>query len=113
MRQAGDPNRYCDAFASEAEWGSHDSGGPPMREPFAAVEPFSAQRERAAPFLVHEGGAGMRAYFSTGVSTLVAIMAAHRIAAHEMTAKPAALQSEIHRQRLGARSSRSQLLLGF
>jgi hypothetical protein len=38
----------------------------------------------------------MRTYFSMGVSTLVAIMAAHRIAAHEVTTKPAALQCEIH-----------------
>jgi hypothetical protein len=32
-----------------------------------------------------------------GVSTLVAIMAAHRIAASEVTGKPAALQNEIDR----------------
>jgi hypothetical protein len=39
----------------------------------------------------------MRTYLSMGVPTLVAIMAAHRIAAIEATAKPAALQDEIDR----------------
>jgi hypothetical protein len=47
--------------------------------------------------MVHDGIAGMRTFLSLGVPTLVAIMAAHRIAAREVTAKPAALQNEIDR----------------
>jgi hypothetical protein len=39
----------------------------------------------------------MRTYRSMGVSTLVAVMAAHRIAASRATAKPVALGSEIDR----------------
>jgi hypothetical protein len=39
----------------------------------------------------------MRTYFSAGVSTLVAIMAAHRIAAHEVTTTSTKLQTEINR----------------
>jgi hypothetical protein len=68
-----------------------------MRQPWAAEEVLSSPREPCAPLLVHEGVAGMRTYLSTGVSTLVAIMAAHRIAAHAMTGTPVALQNEIDR----------------
>jgi hypothetical protein len=37
--------------------------------------------------MVHDSIAGMRTYLSMDVSTLVAVMAAHRIAASEVTGK--------------------------
>lgn len=68
-----------------------------MRQPCADADVPSAAHEPHAPLMVHDGIAGMRAYLSTGVSTLVAIMAAHRIIASEVTAKPAALPNEVDR----------------
>jgi hypothetical protein len=47
--------------------------------------------------MVHDSIAGMRTYLSMGVSTLVAVMAAHRTAASKVTGKPTALQNEIDR----------------
>jgi len=67
-----------------------------MGQPCADDAP-SAAREPRAPLMVHDGIAGIRACLSTGVSTLVAIMAAHRIAAREVTAKPAAPQNNVDR----------------
>jgi hypothetical protein len=82
-----------DDTASESEI----TEAPFMRKPCGADGVRSALREPCAPLPVHEGVAGMRTYLSTGVLTLVAIMAAHRIAAHEMPATPAALQNKIDR----------------
>jgi hypothetical protein len=42
-----------------------------------ADESLSAPHERRALLMVHDGITGVRTYLSTGVSTLVAIMAAH------------------------------------
>lgn len=63
----------------------------------AADVTLSAPREPQASLMVHAGMTGMQTYLSTGVSMLVAIMAAHRMAARQVTAKPTALQGEIHR----------------
>jgi hypothetical protein len=52
-------------------------------------------REHQPSLLVHAGIVGMQTYLSTGVSLLVAIMAAHRTAASQVTAEPAALQGKI------------------
>ncbi len=52
-----------------------------MRKLCAVDAILSASREPCGPLLVHEGAAGMRTYSSAGVTTLLAIMAAHRIAA--------------------------------
>ena len=57
--------------------------------------------EHQASLLVHAGITGMQTYLTTGVSLLVAIMAAHRTAASQVTAKPAALQGEISRVSTG------------
>jgi hypothetical protein len=62
-----------------------------------ADKSLSAPNETRDPLMVHDGVTGMRTYLSTGVSTLAAIMAAHRITASEITGKPPALQNEIDR----------------
>jgi hypothetical protein len=68
-----------------------------MRQPCADTDVLSASRQPRAPVMVYDGIAGIRTYLSAGVSTLVAIMAAHRIAGSDVTAKPAALQNDIDR----------------
>jgi hypothetical protein len=62
-----------------------------------ADEGLSAPGEPRARLMVHDSIAGMRTYLSMGVSTLVAVMAAHRTAASKVTGKPTALQNEIDR----------------
>jgi hypothetical protein len=68
-----------------------------MHQPCAADKSLSATGEPCAPLVVHDSIGGMRTYLSMGVSTLVAGMAAHRIAASIVTEKPVALQNEIDR----------------
>jgi hypothetical protein len=81
--------RYCDAFAFR--------GGRKFREKFSWVtivqltDPASISlRCWSTP-----GSPGVQTYLSTGVSLLAAIMAAHRTAASQLTAEPAALQGKI------------------
>jgi hypothetical protein len=96
--------RYCDAFAFAAgprsERFSMDQHG-------VADESLSAPGEPHALLMVHDSIAGMRTYLSVGVSTLVAVMVAHRIAASKVTRKPAALQNEIDRIRAALTTRRS------
>jgi hypothetical protein len=78
-----------------------------MHDSFAADRP-SIPRERL-PLLVYEGANGMRAYLAVGVSTLAAIMAAHRLAAHGPTARSTARPYEIASTTLAPAADRAPL----